>query len=410
MLKIRSKKGVSVLIGYVLLVVFVIITSAVVFRWLKTYVPAEKLDCPDGVSLFVKEAAFDEATSKLNVTIKNNGRFDVDGFFVHATNTSGQKLATIDLAKYLNPDYGGSNGTNFVFFYSGDESQLVAGNELKYVFEIPTEIGKIYLVQVTPARFQEKDGRNTFVSCASSKTEQLIGAPIVEPPDEPQTCESLGYTCNPPGWDQSDSQGGTLDCGDCTDPQSCSVDGTCQNPPPLCGNGVTNSPAEECDNGTTQNVPPAILCNPSYETNCASCSDICEIVEVVGPYCGDLKVNGNEVCDGNSALCTVNGYAGTKTCNPSCNEFDSCTTTLFCGDGTTNGNEACDDQNTNDNDACKNDCTLSTSTDCSNNCVLEDYSWGYCTTQSSCGSQGGTNEFSGNQFCGAGQGRCCCLT
>ena len=57
-----NKKGVSVIIGYVLLIAFAILISAGVYAWLKTYVPREPLNCPDGVSIFVKEAGFNSST------------------------------------------------------------------------------------------------------------------------------------------------------------------------------------------------------------------------------------------------------------------------------------------------------------------------------------------------------------
>jgi len=38
-----NKKGISVIIGYLLLVSFAIIISGMVYVWMKTYVPTEKL-------------------------------------------------------------------------------------------------------------------------------------------------------------------------------------------------------------------------------------------------------------------------------------------------------------------------------------------------------------------------------
>lgn len=58
--------------------------------------------------------------------------------------------------------------------------------------------------------------------------------------------------------------------------------------------------------------------------------------------CGNSIVEGTEVCDGNSQSCTVNGYAGTQTCNSLCTGFDACIATQYCGDNIKNGNEVCD--------------------------------------------------------------------
>ena len=89
----KDKKAVSVLIGYVLLVVFAVILAAIVYQWLRTYVPTEGLNCPDGTSIFISETSY--CDNQLNLTLKNNGRFDVSGYFLHASNSSGEDIGTI---------------------------------------------------------------------------------------------------------------------------------------------------------------------------------------------------------------------------------------------------------------------------------------------------------------------------
>jgi alpha-tubulin suppressor-like RCC1 family protein len=65
----------------------------------------------------------------------------------------------------------------------------------------------------------------------------------------------------------------------------------------------------------------------------------------LGSICGNSVTEGTEVCDGNSRACTVNGYAGTQTCNARCNGWNACSTMEFCGDGILNDGdgEQCDD-------------------------------------------------------------------
>ena len=77
----KDKKAVSVLIGYVLLVVFAVILAAIVYQWLRTYVPTESLNCPDGASIFISDANYCE--NALSLTIKNNGRFDLAGYYAN---------------------------------------------------------------------------------------------------------------------------------------------------------------------------------------------------------------------------------------------------------------------------------------------------------------------------------------
>ena len=78
----KTKRGVSIMIGYILLITFVIAISIFVYQWLKTYVPKEGLECPDGVSIYISKANINPNEGKLTLTLKNTGRFDINGVFV----------------------------------------------------------------------------------------------------------------------------------------------------------------------------------------------------------------------------------------------------------------------------------------------------------------------------------------
>ena len=190
----KSKKAVSVIIGYVLLIAFAVVIGGLTYTWIKTYVPIEGLECQDGVSVFIKKSVFDADTSELNITLKNTGRFSIAGYFIHATNELDQKLATIDLSGYNigslifdttgiesreNEDSELILGNSVLFSPRGDNS-LKSGEERNHVFKIPDElVGTLYNVQVTPIRFEEVENRNRFVSCESARTEQeIFDAPI----------------------------------------------------------------------------------------------------------------------------------------------------------------------------------------------------------------------------------------
>lgn len=87
------------------------------------------------------------------------------------------------------------------------------------------------------------------------------------------------------------------------------------------------------------------------------------------PFCGNGKVEGNEICDDNSPLdgkwcrADCSGFLPGWTCTtiptvpPSPYLNSTCTST--CGDGIkVKDDEQCDDGNANDLDGCKNDCTI----------------------------------------------------
>ena len=180
-----NKRGVSVLIGYVLLVVFVVIMAAIVFNWLRTYVPAESLNCPDSVSLFIKEYTLDCDANTLNLTMKNNGRFSYAGFFIHASNESGQEVATIDFSQYLKEKIGEIIKLGNSVIYIGDGDNIIKpGNESGAVFNFSSTLGNISSVTLVPTRFQVEKGRNRLVSCNTGKLTQEIqcGTESVSPP------------------------------------------------------------------------------------------------------------------------------------------------------------------------------------------------------------------------------------
>lgn len=73
-----NKKGISEVIGYVLLVVIAISLSLLVYAWLKNYMPGEIEKCSDSASLAITDYSCNE--HKITLGIKNNGLFNLYGF------------------------------------------------------------------------------------------------------------------------------------------------------------------------------------------------------------------------------------------------------------------------------------------------------------------------------------------
>lgn len=362
------------MVGYVLLVVFSVIIGTVVYQWLSTYVPTEPLGCPEGSSLFVKDAIFDSSDSTLNLTLKNNGRFNIAGYFIHAKNSSSQELAIIDLSIYLNESSGGNKFGNSVLFTFSGENSLKPGNQKTNIFDIPPEIGEPYSIRIIPTRFQEEDNRERFVSCGNARVEQIVGAPPVV--CVPDTCSDLSYVCG--SW--SDGCGGIIDC---------------------------NQPG--CDSNTE-------FCDASGQCISTSC------IPAADPTL--IGICGTQDCDVSTA---TNGTCGTVDCGtcPVKFECDAGQCVALCGDGIIDSGEECDDGNTVDGDGCSSTCTIETSWECSGEpsvctsiascpeyCVLSlGYSTGFCTNSpGNCQSSGGVYEAGGDQWCTGGSqaDTCCC--
>src|SRR3989344_3724926 len=79
-LLLKDKKGVSIMIGYVLLIVIAISLSVLTFAFLKLYLPSERPICPNDISLIMTEVVCSNET--IRVALENKGLFGVDGAFI----------------------------------------------------------------------------------------------------------------------------------------------------------------------------------------------------------------------------------------------------------------------------------------------------------------------------------------
>ncbi len=76
----QDKKGVSEMVGYVLLIVIAVSLSVLVYAFLKIYIPPEKASCPADVSLSIEEFRCEGGAVAL--TLRNRGLFSVDGAYI----------------------------------------------------------------------------------------------------------------------------------------------------------------------------------------------------------------------------------------------------------------------------------------------------------------------------------------
>ena len=82
----RSKRGMSEIIGYVLLVVIGLSLSVLVYGWLKGYIIKPGVSCDEGVSISIRDYAC-LSNNNINITFENNGRFNIPGVIVRAAYT-----------------------------------------------------------------------------------------------------------------------------------------------------------------------------------------------------------------------------------------------------------------------------------------------------------------------------------
>ena len=166
--KRKSKKALSAIIGYVLLITFSVILGIIVYKLLSTYLPKDELACPDGTSLLIKEYTYDCGTNTLVLNFTNNGRFDVGGYFIYGSNAEDKELATIDLTQantYEDSRFpGGSVGVKFGSFYYGDQNDLKPNEWETETYELD-EVGRIYSVDIIPFIWETENRKMKLVSC-----------------------------------------------------------------------------------------------------------------------------------------------------------------------------------------------------------------------------------------------------
>ena len=155
------------MIGYILLITTAIIISTIVYQWAKTYIPTEPIECPDGVSIFVKESKYNCGNKELNLTLRNNGRFNIGGYLIHATTSPSQKLASEDLSQYT--ELGEGKGGAVIFVPFGNP--IKPNNEIKNVFDLnSTNFSQMYSVEIIPIIHQ--DGKR--INCAEARIKEVL--------------------------------------------------------------------------------------------------------------------------------------------------------------------------------------------------------------------------------------------
>jgi len=168
----KNKRGISIMVGYVLLVSFAVFMGVIVYQWMKTFVPKEALECPEGTSLFIKDYTYNCSTKELDLVLTNNGRFNIGGYFIHATISPEQELATEDLSRFSHQDKVG----NIIRFFSGSvDNPLRPNYEETHIFDLSNaSFAQIYSIEIIPVRWQIEDNKKERVSCGESKIEEII--------------------------------------------------------------------------------------------------------------------------------------------------------------------------------------------------------------------------------------------
>jgi hypothetical protein len=170
----KSKKGVSIVIGYVLLVTFAIIIGIIIYQWMKTYVPQEELNCPDDASIFIKDYAYDCDSNNLTLFLKNTGKFNLGGYFIYVTNSPDVELATIEISENNTDPNSKLTPSGIKFGLIGSTENSLNPDEIEIDEYNLTGIGRIYSVEILPIRWQKQRNKEVLVSCKDVKIKKSI--------------------------------------------------------------------------------------------------------------------------------------------------------------------------------------------------------------------------------------------
>jgi hypothetical protein len=138
----KQKKGLSNMIAYVLLITITISLSVLVYNWLQFYVGVSDLEeCPEGVNLVIQNYTCNKGSDgNLNVTLKNKGLFEVDGFILrihdrvdadfgfYTLNSSGAVISVggLDSKNYWFADYSSEDFTDVTLI---EVQPIIVGNQ-----------------------------------------------------------------------------------------------------------------------------------------------------------------------------------------------------------------------------------------------------------------------------------------
>lgn len=91
-IKIRDKRALSEMVGYVLMIVIALGISILVYPWLRNLVgsPNPQEICNEDVALVIDNYNCPTGIHNITLTIRNQGSFNVSGFFIRATDSTNE--------------------------------------------------------------------------------------------------------------------------------------------------------------------------------------------------------------------------------------------------------------------------------------------------------------------------------
>lgn len=163
----KNKRGISAVVGYVLLISITITLSASVYNWLKYYVTSDQIEeCSDNVNIIISEyecysrvydyVAGTTEEGNISITLKNKGLFSVDGYILRFDVTDDSEFG--------------------IYMLNETGTPLAPGESVNYTYDFgdiedaPDPLRSISIIDVQPFR----NGEDGNVSCRSYITQKVV--------------------------------------------------------------------------------------------------------------------------------------------------------------------------------------------------------------------------------------------
>ena len=144
----KSKKALSEIISYVLLIVIAMSLALGVYAWLKFIVPSEneKESCPVDAALRINNISCTPNSDLIYLLIENSGNFKLSGFYIKASNNSQGLFDAILLSHGSGSPGQTMNLETGAYYFNVEFNPRV---ELKPVFNYSNSL-KLKKIQIQP--------------------------------------------------------------------------------------------------------------------------------------------------------------------------------------------------------------------------------------------------------------------
>lgn len=149
-----NKKAVSIMIGYVLLIIIAVAVSVLVYGFLKAYVPKEKPQCEKELALIIEEVKINcesDVPQSIDVTVNNRGLFKVDAVFIRLEK-EGRRVKKFINDPLVDNDY----AEDFYLQDNGNPGETFTATDLDLLLVSDPFTPGTYELEVQPAHFTGK--------------------------------------------------------------------------------------------------------------------------------------------------------------------------------------------------------------------------------------------------------------